>query len=203
MTTRRYSRCCWTGARIFKPRTAAAGRRYMLPHGTTTTREVAALLLDRGADLEAKAKNDNGRTPLHLAAWWNDNPEMVELLLDRGANIEAQDDYGSTPLHLATTIGNNPEVAALLLNRGADIEARDDNVGTPLHWAANNPEVTALLLDRGADIAAKGHAGSTPAALGSREGSQPGSGCIAAEPGRRHSRPGRSIRHAAALCSKL
>jgi ankyrin repeat protein len=50
--------------------------------------EVAKLLLDRGAKIEAKDIND--LTPLHLAAS-NGYLEVDKLLFDRGADIEAKD----------------------------------------------------------------------------------------------------------------
>jgi hypothetical protein len=99
-------------------------------------------------------------TPLHLAAERNPNPEVVALLLDRGADIHARNSTGCyMPLHLAVQHNPNPEVVALLLDRGADIHAQTLGL-TTLHWAVGgvvNPklEVVALLLDRGADVNAK------------------------------------------------
>ena len=101
-------------------------------------------------------------TPLHLAAWRN-NPEVVALLLDRGADVEARNEIGSTPLHFAA-VRNKPEAIALLLDGGADIDARDEYGGVPLHFATRNnkPEVVALLLDRGADAEVRDDYDSTP-----------------------------------------
>ena len=122
--------------------------------------EAVTLLLDGGADIEAR--NENGGTPLHVAVE-NNGPEVVALFLDRGADIEARSDAGHTPLHLAT--GHNElEVVALLLDRGANIEASPETRHTPLHYAAghNKPEVVALLLDEGANIEARTEKGATP-----------------------------------------
>ena len=57
--------------------------------------EAAALLIDQGADVNAKTESD-GYTPLHLATV-NTNPEVAALLLDHGADVN----YGRTPLHYA------------------------------------------------------------------------------------------------------
>ena len=122
-----------------------------------------ALLLDRGADIEAS--NDIGWTPLHLAAAHNAEPAVAALLLDRGADIEARDNDGWMPLHMAAANNAEPAVAALLIDRGADIEARTEIGFTPLHWAAAlnaEPAVAALLLDRGADIQTRDDDGWTP-----------------------------------------
>ncbi|HQQ11315.1 MAG TPA: ankyrin repeat domain-containing protein, partial [Synergistales bacterium] len=56
----------------------------------------------------------------------------VTRLIDRGADIEAQDKEGWTPLHYACMNGRT-DIARLLLDRGADIEARDMWSYTPLH----------------------------------------------------------------------
>jgi ankyrin repeat protein len=114
-------------------------------------------------------------TPLHLAAERNPNPEVVALLLDRGADIHARNSTGCyMPLHLAVQHNPNPEVVALLLDRGADIHAQTLGL-TTLHWAVGgvvNPklEVVALLLDWGADVHAKNDESETPLHEAARDG---------------------------------
>jgi len=83
--------------------------------------------------------------------------EIISLLLDRGADINAiGGDYG-TALGAATSTGNK-EIVSLLLDRGADINAAGGKYGTALGEAAlrGNKEIISLLLDRGADINAVG-----------------------------------------------
>ena len=75
-------------------------------------------------------------TPLHFAAGYN-KPEVVELLLDKGADIHARSTLGITPLHFAARY-NTPEVVALLLDRGAPPDALDNGDFTPLDYAENN-----------------------------------------------------------------
>jgi len=75
--------------------------------------ETARLLLERGAD--ANARNENGRTPLWPAAYEGRYEELVTLLIAHGADVSARDqrDCGI----LAYDVG--PEVAALLREHGA------------------------------------------------------------------------------------
>ena len=46
--------------------------------------------------------HNNGTTPLHHASSIG-NTEVVQLLIDNGANINAKNNFGSTPLHYAST----------------------------------------------------------------------------------------------------
>jgi len=65
--------------------------------------DVARLLLDRGADINAK--NKNGWTPLHLAAR-DGHVYVARLLLERGADAGVRDNKGRTPLDVARYTGH-------------------------------------------------------------------------------------------------
>ena len=91
--------------------------------------------LSCGADIDAR--DQDGVTPLHMAAIVSDNPAMIPALLDAGANIEARAFdgpafYGLTPLHMAAGHSENPAVVRALLAAGADIEARTYDGAVPL-----------------------------------------------------------------------
>ena len=119
--------------------------------------------LNSGANVNAR--NEDGSTPFHLAAFFNENPEVLTVLLDAGADMNARIVDGSTTLHLAAGYNENPEVLTALLDAGADLNARDEYGGTPLHEAAKhneNPEVIIALLDAGADGTAVNGDGETP-----------------------------------------
>ena len=73
-------------------------------------------------------------TPLHLAAAMG-HVAAVQLLLERGANIQAQDALGECPLHVAAKNGRR-EVVDQLIGVGAWLSPRDFSERTPLHLAA-------------------------------------------------------------------
>ena len=113
-----------------------------------------ALLLEKGADLEAK--NSDGHTPLVLGIQ-ADNAETVKyLLLEHGADLESRDMMGQTPL-MAAVHRHDVDILSLLLDRGALLEARDHHGQTALMVAARKsvPSTLELLLDRGADLEAR------------------------------------------------
>ena len=103
----------------------------------------------------------SGLAALHYAAT-NPNPAVAALLLERGAEADAEDGSGRRALHLAA-LNPNPAVARLLLERGAAVDAEDGGGGRALHAAALNPNpaVAGLLLERGADIGGRNADGLT------------------------------------------
>ena len=117
-----------------------------------------------GADVNVR--NEDGETPLHWAARWNRNPEVIALMVRHGTDVNVQDKVGDTPLHWAASSNPNPAVIDVLVRLGADANAQDEDGTTPLHWAANfnkNPAVIDALLDAGADASLKNNYGELPA----------------------------------------
>jgi ankyrin repeat protein len=118
------------------------------------------LLVQSGADISAE---DRGETALHFAAKsWNDSGEIVQFLLDQGADIHAPGTEGRTALHEAIR-EENLQVFRILLDRGACIECTDCGGSTALHFAARGGKVdiVQLLLDRGASLEWADSRGST------------------------------------------
>lgn len=79
------------------------------------------------------ARDTDGSTPLHCAAW-KGHVAVALALLDAGADINDHNQnshWGTTPLHAAAH-GNQKKVAELLIARGADLKARNLNKRTPL-----------------------------------------------------------------------
>ena len=111
-----------------------------------------------------------GYSRLHLAAVLGRH-EVVRMLLERGADVNARNRWQETPLHDAAWQGHD-EVVGVLLEKGADIHARDQWQETPLHDAAwqGHDEVVGVLLERGADIHARDQWQETPLHGAARNG---------------------------------
>ena len=141
--------------------------------------QAVAVLLAKGAD--RKTLNEtllavSSFAPLCLDA---DTKEEVplppgyartaELLLKKGASLEARDESGRTPLIAAATYGSKG-IVALLLDKGAKIEATDNAGQTPLIAAAcdcavidmpSTYDILKLLIEHGANIEARSSDGKT------------------------------------------
>jgi hypothetical protein len=142
--------------------------------------QTAELLRLSGADPNVQTfQCYDENTPLHSAAWYGD-VEMVQVLLNLGADVNIRNDNNRTPLNY---ISAGPEavpnyspslanVARLLLDRGADINARDDEGRTPLYDATYSGliEVIRVLLERGANVGAEDREGKTSFSLAKEEG---------------------------------
>ncbi|XP_051819877.1 poly [ADP-ribose] polymerase tankyrase-1 isoform X2 [Antechinus flavipes] len=103
------------------------------------------------ANVNAKDLAGRKSSPLHFAAGFG-RKDVVEHLLQMGANVHARDDGGLIPLHNACSFGH-AEVVSLLLCQGADPNARDNWNYTPLHEASikGKIDVCIVLLQHGAD----------------------------------------------------
>jgi ankyrin repeat protein len=108
--------------------------------------DVVALLLERGADVDAVARNEQVRTTALQAAAASGDNESARLLVEAGADVNVAQPGGFTPLHAAAANGND-ELAVLLLEHGADRTALTDGGKTAADLAAEAAygEVAALL----------------------------------------------------------
>ena len=77
-----------------------------------------------------------GRTPISVAAS-SGSDKTVQVLIEKGCNINAKDENGRTPLHWIAMCKDKSIVASLLIEHGCDLDPKDVNDQTPLHVAAN------------------------------------------------------------------
>jgi|ThiBio_1000_plan_1041568.scaffolds.fasta_scaffold06313_4 ankyrin repeat protein len=104
--------------------------------------------LRQGADPTARA--ERGHTPLHAAAL-EGHAEVVGLLIDAGADVNARTSgTKTTPLHSAAG-GGHAEVARLLLEHGADPGAKTVEGNTPRalaeRWGHADPDLIRSLAE--------------------------------------------------------
>ncbi|KAA0194700.1 Poly [ADP-ribose] polymerase [Fasciolopsis buskii] len=131
---------------------------YDLLRGDTAVLEAAKrgdlLKLQRlitASNINCRDTQGRNSAPLHLAAGYN-NVEVVQFLLETGADVNAKDKGGLIPLHNASSYGH-VDVAALLIRYGTSVNSVDKWGYTPLHEAAQKgrTQLCALLLAHGAD----------------------------------------------------
>lgn len=114
----------------------------------------ASALIEKGADLEARSANYMANTPLCAAIAGATNVETIALLLESGADVNANTGSGVRPIHLAAARGAEA-VTRDLLSRGARVDVAMEDGKTPAQMAAErgHPEVASLLagLERGGE----------------------------------------------------
>lgn len=135
---------------------------YVGGHPRKNSPQLAELLLQRGADVDAETKDR--MTPLHVAALHDDaQDEIAMVLLQHGAKMDLRMVDGSTPLFLAA-LAAKEKVALLLITKGANVNISDNTGNSPLHAAAarNLDQVVKALIAKGATVNAKNNKGDTP-----------------------------------------
>lgn len=96
--------------------------------------EAAALLLRQGADVEAESRDERGWRPLHMAVRGASPLELAQLLVEAGADPNAEESGGWTALHSAAGSGNLALVQ-FLLARGARAWTEAYDMTRPLDFA--------------------------------------------------------------------
>ena len=125
--------------------------------------ETFICLLSTGVNFNINSRN----SVLHIAlSSVKKDENIVELLLDFGADVRATNGDKKTALHCAISFGNTREQSnlfRLLLDYGSDINAREKWGNTPIHIAAQEGDFEAaeVLLEYEADLNIKNNEGNT------------------------------------------
>jgi ankyrin repeat protein len=105
-----------------------------------------------GSEAVVGAKASNKMMGLHCAIKFR-RVEVIALLIEGGADVNAKNDGGRTGLHFAALNGW-VEVVALLLEGRADVNAKTNNGSSPIAFAAykDHSQIVRLLVNAGADV---------------------------------------------------
>jgi len=135
--------------------------------------EMVKYLLDQGANIEG---NDvlGGFTPLMNTSLF----EMVDLLVKRGANVNAKNKFNYTPLHKAVfnfvedkrKEKDCEKILNLLISKGANLDAQDNNGNSPLINAVQKIAPTKILIAKGADVNQSNKNKETPLMIAAKGG---------------------------------
>lgn len=119
--------------------------------------EMKTMLAEDASLVHSRINGTNDERPVHWAAL-SGNIEVVTLLLDNGAEIDAVDAQGLTALHWAAWQGQ-PEVARLLVGRGASVDLVSVAGNTALDRAITDGHqdvaeyLTSIGAKRGSELA--------------------------------------------------
>ena len=124
------------------------------------------------AGVSVNSKDFIGSSPLHYRA--GDGVEIIQILLEEGAEVNALNDDKKTALHYVNYLYSEPGCIQALIDAGANVNVAERTYGnTPLHYAVNKKGLEPdevkmysnnikLLIDAGADVNAKNLEGERP-----------------------------------------
>jgi ankyrin repeat protein/TPR repeat protein len=161
-----------------------------VPHISATVEELMSAISDCGATSTRKKgqkrvrqllktdpglihqKDKHGSTPLHLAAFYHLG-DIIRLLVEKGADVNAKNKRGNTPLH---KISHDKDIAQFLIASGARVNEQDNSGQTPLHKIAGYADVQSgidvakILLANGASKSIQDNSGRTPYEIAQQNG---------------------------------
>lgn len=105
---------------------------------------------------------EDGFAALHFASF-RGNLNLIQLLIQNGANMNQKNNFGINVLHVAAQ-GDQPISLFYFKEKGMDIKSKDNRLSTPLHWACYSRSEVALcyLLAWIKDLEDKDIEGFTP-----------------------------------------
>ncbi|KAG0277595.1 hypothetical protein BGZ96_002797 [Linnemannia gamsii] len=111
------------GADVMERYDSMSGRTPLHAAAICSSLEVMTLLCEAaGSKLNLDEEDDSGQTPLHLLTHYgtNDSYPVLDYMLEKDANPNAQDSERRTPLMTALTLNDNGQLVETLLDYGAD-----------------------------------------------------------------------------------
>ena len=130
-------------------------------------KDIAELLLSKGADVNRFAKDASEFAPLEFTpvteAIRNNDLEMIRMFVEYGADLHKTTSLGESYLHFAA-FHNRTELAEYFIDLGMNVNITKNGNLTPLHIATvtGNIEVAELIIEKGADLDAVSTDGGTP-----------------------------------------
>jgi uncharacterized protein len=106
------------------------------------------------AGMDANGRYKANITPLMEACLF-ERADTARALLEKGADVNAKDDFGRTPLIFAIQNGAQTTMVKALLAKGADPNAVLPDSRTPLMLSIDSPDIAKALIEKGADVNAK------------------------------------------------
>ncbi len=132
-------------------------------------------VLHRGADPNATDEAHHPKRnwiPLHEVCFSGNAPEVVDILLEFGANPNAIDNKRRTALHMCCVsdqVANSERIAKALITAGANPNAKDRYGSMPLHtmtYLDGSLNLLAVLVNSGADVNASDNEAQRTCAIG-------------------------------------
>lgn len=131
--------------------------------------EACRVFLERGVDAnQTETASGKNVTALMLAAL-NGNIEVARALIEKGANIDAQDTTGKTALMIAA-FSDEDTISRLLIEQTSNIDAVDEEGRSALFFAIQSPWIVKMLLAYGASVNIQDSSGDTPLMVAVKHG---------------------------------
>ena len=112
--------------------------------------------------LSLKERDINLNSPLHIALE-NQNPEIINYLLDQGADVNHENAWSESPLYSSIRM-NNIKIIKIIIKNGGNVNVKNNHGESPLHIAVRigNIEIIDYLIAQSADPNAKDNLKFTP-----------------------------------------
>lgn len=132
--------------------------------------ELMKAVINVKSDQETKDLGNSDISPV-MYALKGGNFEVIQKLLDNGADVNAHDSAGNTVLIYACRFKADENIIKMLVKYGANVNARDNNWKSVLMYACQNDnvEILKILVQAGANVNAKMEDGTTALIIAAQE----------------------------------